>query len=167
MSNVFQLKIEELNHSQIQSAYRIGAELQDNWSDLSERFRLIRRLYKILTPMIIERDGALDPYFLDWPSVMTPIEFNLWQDIRCNGLGFFPQYPVNKYFADFADPIKKIVIEADGKWHDPVKDETRDNVMEIDGWMVFRFTGAETYDPDVLTEVLELYGLTFDEEESY
>jgi len=39
---------------------------------------------------------------------MSPIEFNVWSDIRSNGLMFYPQFPVLNYFIDFADPIRKI-----------------------------------------------------------
>ena len=47
--------------------------------------------------------------------------------LGCLGLPFYPQYPIGKYFVDFADPVKKIVIECDGKkYHqDKEKDKRR------------------------------------------
>jgi hypothetical protein len=38
----------------------------------------------------------------------TPIEQNIWNELRANGLPFYFQYPVLNYFLDFADPIRKI-----------------------------------------------------------
>lgn len=91
---------------------------------------------------IIERDfcGRL-PHF-DWHKYMTPIEKNVWDDLRLIGLPFVPQYPVGNFFADFADPAKKIIIECDGKaYHDKHSDAQRDLIMEEDGWTVFRLPG--------------------------
>lgn len=89
-----------------------------------------------------------DPYsFYDWNTIFTPIEKNLWSDIRAMGLPMYPQYPVGPYFADFADPVKKIIIEADGaKWHtDADKDASRDAAMLMNGWKVFRIPGWKTF----------------------
>lgn len=86
----------------------------------------------------------LDPYFYDWLSIFTPIEKSVWNDIRSAGVPFMPQYPVGNYFLDFADPIKKIAIECDGKvFHDEEKDSKRDAELIKLGWAVYRLTGAE------------------------
>ena len=51
-----------------------------------------------------------------------------------------PQLAIGKYFADFADPVKKIVIEIDGaEWHDKEKDKIRDKDMNELGYKVIRF----------------------------
>jgi len=82
-----------------------------------------------------------------WLNIFTPIEENIWSDIRYLGLTFYPQYPVDKYFIDFADPIKKIGIEADGKIHfnQLEKDELRDKKLAKLGWDIIRIQGRQTY----------------------
>ncbi len=89
-----------------------------------------------------------NPYeYGDWLNLLTPIELNVWNDIRYLGLPFYPQYPVLKYFVDFADPIKKIIIEVDSKqWHlNKIKDNERDIQLKNDGWLVVRIEGKNTY----------------------
>jgi hypothetical protein len=155
------LSFDDIFSSPYWKANQVGCQLQKEWGNLGIRFKLIRELYDIVTPEIIERNGRIDPYFLDWCSVMTPIESNLWIDIRSNGLPFFPQYPVGRYFVDFGDPIKKIAVEADGKdWHDAERDKMRDSSLNELGWDVFRFTGAETYRLDVFDDMCRMYGVT-------
>lgn len=88
-------------------------------------------------------DGA-DVYFLDWTRHFTPIEASMWSEIRYAGLPMWPQYPIGRYFADFADPRAKVVIECDGKaFHNAQKDATRDNDMARSGWRVYRISGAD------------------------
>lgn len=140
-------------------SYRLGSILSDEWNDLPRRFELLREIYELMTPAIKRDKGRNDPYFANWVRFMTPIEMNLWQDIRCNGLPFFPQYPIGGFFVDFADPIKHIALEADGAmWHNEKKDAQRDAIIEDMGWRVFRFTGADTFKLGVLNGVLRLYG---------
>lgn len=105
-----------------------------------QRFKALRDLYRM-----IEGDGYDPyPYGLDWSQVMTPIELGFWQDIRSQGIDMWPQYPVGRYFADFADPEHKVIVECDGKhWHDQARDEARDEHLAEMGWTVFRLSGAE------------------------
>lgn len=91
-----------------------------------------------------------DPYkFSDWFEWLTPIERNVWSDIRYLGLPFYPQFPVGKYFLDFADPFKKIALEIDGKVHLDAevkeKDKHKDTYLEKNGWTVIRIQGWKTY----------------------
>jgi very-short-patch-repair endonuclease len=88
------------------------------------------------------------PYrYFDWSSVFSPIEENVWGDIRYIGIPFYPQYPILEYFVDFADPVKKIAIECDGKeFHqDKEKDRIRQERIEAEGWEFIRFEGKDTY----------------------
>ena len=101
----------------------------------------IREAYKAWTP-------RSDPYqYFDWLQVFTPIEKNVWSDIRFLGLPFYPQFPVERYFVDFADPVKKIAIEVDGKeWHgDYEKDKLRQIEIEKLGWTIVRILGQDTF----------------------
>jgi very-short-patch-repair endonuclease len=83
-----------------------------------------------------------DPYF--FIVEFTPIEEAMWQDLRGSGMPFYPQFPVLKYFIDFACPFLKIAVECDGKqWHSREKDEKRELELAWEGWTIFRVTGAE------------------------
>lgn len=75
----------------------------------------------------------------------TPIESALWSDIRMEGAVLYPQYPVSRFFVDFANPVARIAIECDGKhFHiDKEKDARRDKEINKIGWTVYRFTGSE------------------------
>lgn len=81
-----------------------------------------------------------NPYFFDW--CFTPIEYAVWQNIRSCNIPLFPQFPVKKYFIDFANPFKKIAIECDGKmFHDQAKDFERDQCLKQEGWTIYRIPG--------------------------
>lgn len=107
-------------------------------SNTPAKWNALRSMHEILDRL------PYDPYPVDWTLIFTPIEKYTWNAIRHTGLKFRPQYPVGKFFADFADPWKKIVIECDGKqFHqDKERDQQRDNLMKQDGWRVFRITGS-------------------------
>ena len=91
-------------------------------------------------------DAPIDPYESDLTDTWTPIETQLWQDIRSTSrLPMVSQYPVGPYFLDFADPAKKIGLEADGKdFHDKIRDAWRDHRLWTEfGWKIYRVTGSE------------------------
>lgn len=115
--------------------------------ELSERFKAIRANYRRHQAMV---DAGLsdwfdgDPYEVgDWLQIFTPIEYALWQDIRCYGLDLWPQLPVGRFFVDFGNPVAKVAIECDGKqFHmDKAKDAARDQELEAMGWEVIRIPG--------------------------
>lgn len=83
----------------------------------------------------------LNFYDVDFYSLFTPIEYACWTDIHSFNLPFKPQYPVDRYFVDFADPKKKIVIECDGKHHTREKDRPREDVITGLGWTIYRIPG--------------------------
>lgn len=112
--------------------------------DFKQRLKIKKEYNKYFNEIM---KGDFNPYKLKECFKMTPIEENVWSDIRFLGLKMFPQFPIDKYFADFADPINKIVIEADGeKYHtDKNKDLIRQNEIEKLGWTIYRIKGKETY----------------------
>lgn len=118
-----------------------------NW----ERRDVIRRLYKDVTPSILEkaqkydRIGRVDPYWVEWYDIFTPIERDAWIAIRSIGIPLYPQYPVLNYFIDFGNPALRIGVEVDGKdWHlDKEKDRVRDQELLDVGWHIYRCTGRE------------------------
>lgn len=108
---------------------------------------MIRNSYSEAVYDFARYGDKTDPYFFDACNYMSPIERNVWSDMRMCGLRMFYQYPIGKYFADFANPKYRIVIEVDGKkWHTDVKsDELRQKEIENRGWKVYRIKGRYTY----------------------
>jgi very-short-patch-repair endonuclease len=121
----------------------------DSEASLSKRFKDIKTAWDANLPIYIEHHKQndtlrFDPYFYDWVRLFSPIESNVWNEIRCSGIPLFPQFPACGYFLDFANPIVKIAIECDGAaYHDVNKDFVRDTNLIADGWMIFRVTGRE------------------------
>jgi very-short-patch-repair endonuclease len=106
----------------------------------------IRRHYKALTPQILaERkdEWAVDAYTWDNIIQLTPIEDWLWVQIRSADAIFYPQYPVGRFFVDFANPVARVAIECDGAaFHmDKAKDQRRDEELAGMGWKVYRVPG--------------------------
>lgn len=102
-------------------------------------YKKIRDVYK---EKLASGELGIDPYFVTY--TMTPIEENVWCHLRCGDMPFYFQFPVLNYFADFAAPSEKIIVECDGKqWHDKEKDQIRDNRLIADGWIVYRISGHE------------------------
>jgi very-short-patch-repair endonuclease len=108
----------------------------------------IRDHYQALTPRILaERkdEWAADPY--EWSHIiqLTPIEDWLWVQIRDANAIFYPQYPVGRYFVDFANPKARVAVECDGAaYHlDKAKDAARDRALREMGWVVYRIPGYD------------------------
>lgn len=114
-------------------------------SDGPQRWVALRELYRWKDQYIRQRWPLMaDPYPADWR--FTPIEAAAWQTIRSLGLPLYPQYPVIRFFVDFADPVRHLAIECDGKeWHDAERDAKRDAEITALGWTVRRFTGRQCY----------------------
>mgnify|MGYP000920869225 CR=1 FL=1 len=101
------------------------------------------------------RNACVD-YLFDYNTLFTPIESNVWYSFRCIGGPFlYPQFPVDKYIADFANPHFKYIIEVDGKGYhlDKERDNERDKRLEDLGWCVFRIPGNKSifYGEDLST----------------
>lgn len=122
-------------------------DLPDDRDD-RQRWNKIRQAWEQVKGPIM-RGERVSPYWFDWD--MTPIEHNVWCDIRYHGLPFYPQVPVGRFFVDFGDPVLKIAIEADGKqYHNHERDLARDHELwEEFGWRTYRATGAKTFRKDV------------------
>ena len=113
-----------------------------------DRFEALREFYAAFD-VVIHRAGknnrGMGAYTVDWLSVFTPIEYALWHDIRNHSCVMYPQYPVGRYFVDFANPVARVAIECDGAaWHqDYEKDAQRQRDIEAMGWTVYRITGRD------------------------
>lgn len=113
-----------------------------------DRFEALREFYSAYSQLIRKagkNSYGMGVYTVDWVSVFTPIEYALWHDIRNHGCVMYPQYPVGRYFVDFANPVAKVAIECDGAvWHqDQEKDAARQESIESMGWTVYRITGRD------------------------
>jgi very-short-patch-repair endonuclease len=88
---------------------------------------------------------TIDPYEAQLDAYMTPIERELWCDLRAEAIVMYPQHPVGRFFVDFGNPVARVAIECDGAaFHaDKAKDAARQREIEAFGWAVYRFTGSE------------------------
>lgn len=123
--------------------------------ELAERFKAIKAHYSGLPLLQFPADQwSTDPYEWDRPHTgisLSPIEWALWQEIRAEDAVFYPQYPVLRYFVDFANPAARVAIECDGaRWHtDTARDAERQRRIEAEGWTVYRISGRDCLDVGV------------------
>ncbi|MEU1449884.1 DUF559 domain-containing protein [Streptomyces mirabilis] len=98
--------------------------------------------------------GALEWIAEKHPRLESPIEQAFWSmHLRTKlsslaGLRAQVSALHGRYRIDFALPAKKIGIELDGyAWHSSreafTKDRERQRALELDGWRIIRFSGAE------------------------
>lgn len=77
---------------------------------------------------------------------MSPIEVELYDAMRKEGLSPNPQFRIEAYYVDFAFPDIKLAIEADGAaYHSDdrkERDRRRDGFLWSRGWTVKRFYGT-------------------------
>ena len=75
----------------------------------------------------------------------SAIERKLWRllrDRKFEGLKFRRQVPIGPYIADFACLAHKLVVEADGPFHDEARDGVRDGYLKRQGFQVLRFSNT-------------------------
>jgi very-short-patch-repair endonuclease len=78
----------------------------------------------------------------------TETERVLWGRLRqrrLGGLKFRRQVPMGPYVLDFVCLRHRLVVEADGPFHDPTQDAVRDAWLKAKGFRVLRFTNAEIH----------------------
>jgi len=84
-------------------------------------------------------------------------EARLWSELRnrrLNGFKFVRQFPIGRYYADFACREANLVIELDGSQHaGSTYDRRRDEFMNMEGWSVARFSNSGVFDH--MDEMLE------------
>jgi very-short-patch-repair endonuclease len=140
----------------------LKAQIAEQWGHLPSRWMLLRKIYAEHAAEIA--GGRVEPYYVDWSPLFTPIEAVAWSSIRCKGLPFYPQIPVLNYFLDFANVPLKIGVELDGKaFHDEEKDYRRDLRLLQEGWRIFRIPGSECA-KEWMTDQ-EMFDADLDEEE--
>jgi|GEM_PF-377689 len=70
----------------------------------------------------------------------------LWKHLRdrcLEGLKFRRQVPIGPYVVDFACLRYRVIVEADGPFHDPAADSLRDTWLASQGFRVLRFSNDE------------------------
>ena len=81
----------------------------------------------------------------------TATERKLWGLLRAKrlaGLKFRRQVPIGPYVADFLCLRHRLIVEADGPFHDAEKDAARDEWLRAQGFRVLRFTNTQINAPD-------------------
>jgi len=78
----------------------------------------------------------------------TDVERKLWSILRRRGLGgakYRRQFPIGRYFVDFACVEAKLIVELDGSHHqsDAAYDARRTADLEALGWRLIRFWNNE------------------------
>lgn len=86
----------------------------------------------------------------------TATERVLWDRLRqrkLGGLKFRRQTPMGPYVLDFLCLRHRLVVEADGPFHDPERDAIRDAWLEAKGFRVLRFNNSEIHNsPELVTD---------------
>ncbi|HLZ75742.1 endonuclease domain-containing protein [Phenylobacterium sp.] len=78
----------------------------------------------------------------------TATERVLWDRLRqrkLGGLKFRRQVPMGPYVLDFLCLRHRLVVEADGPFHDPERDAIRDAWLLMKGFRVLRFSNQEIH----------------------
>ena len=93
------------------------------------------RMDKVARARALRRDG----------SRAEKICWELLRDRRLGRVKFRRQHPIGPYFADFACPARRLVIEIDGEHHafQVEADARRTAFLEQQGWRVVRFWADE------------------------
>jgi very-short-patch-repair endonuclease len=81
----------------------------------------------------------------------TDVEAKLWAVLRggrLEGLKWRRQAPIGRYFADFACPALRLIVELNGEGHadQAAYDAARTLELERFGWRVVRFANGEVRD---------------------
>jgi len=88
------------------------------------------------------------------------MEQKLWsllRDRRLEGLKFRRQFPAGRYVLDFVCLRHRLVVEADGPFHDPERDAERDAWLCSQGFRVLRFPNhaVNSRDWEVIGRILQ------------
>jgi very-short-patch-repair endonuclease len=91
------------------------------------------------------------------PSATERRLWNVLRDRKLEGLKFRRQVAIGPYVADFVCLTRRLIIEADGPWHDEEHDAERDAWLDSQKFLVLRFTNKviENERQTVLAAILE------------
>ncbi|HEY5412339.1 MAG TPA: DUF559 domain-containing protein [Caulobacteraceae bacterium] len=88
-------------------------------------------------------------------------EDHLWRllrDRRLGGMKFRRQVPLGRYIVDFVCLRHRLIIEADGPFHDPSQDAERDAWLTDQGFKVMRFKNDDLFAhrDEILDQILRV-----------
>jgi len=87
--------------------------------------------------------------------------WKLLRDRRLHGVKFRRQFPLGSYVVDFISLHHRLIVEADGPFHDSERDLERDAWLTGQGFRVLRFSNSEINgraDWRVITRVMSAVG---------
>jgi very-short-patch-repair endonuclease len=77
------------------------------------------------------------------PTVTERLLWNRLRQRKLGGLKFRRQAPMGPYILDFLCLRHRLIVEADGPFHDPERDAIRDAWLQAKGFRVLRFSNQE------------------------
>jgi very-short-patch-repair endonuclease len=77
------------------------------------------------------------------PSATERLLWSRLRQRRLEGLKFRRQMPMGPYVLDFVCLRHRLIVEADGPFHDPIRDAERDAWLTAKGFRVLRFSNQE------------------------
>lgn len=136
-------------------------------TDWRVRLNIIRLAYNFHMPRILEsaRTGKIiNPYIVSWQ--FTDLQDCVWSEVRGIGLPFYPLFPIQQFYADFADPARKIVLDIEGiAMPYPAELERvkkREQAFLADGWEIHTISSStvrrllhDVFDEDYANEIEE------------
>ena len=131
--------------SRYSAAGRIGRKItRDIGKDVKHSMNLSKIQKEAeFRPESVQVEGPNGTFWL------SPIEFQLYEEMRRKGLLPSLQYCVEGYFVDFAFPDVRVAVEADGaEFHGEQQrdhDKKRDFHLRRAGWKVMHFRGSTIY----------------------
>ena len=91
------------------------------------------------------------------PATMERKLWTILRDRRLEGLKFRRQVVIGSYVVDFVCMRHRLIVEADGPFHDAERDSARDEWLRSQGFRVLRFANQqiETRDWEVVGAIVE------------
>jgi very-short-patch-repair endonuclease len=80
------------------------------------------------------------------PTATERLLWKLLRDRRLEHLKFRRQTPIGPYIADFVCFERRLIVEADGPFHDPERDAARDAWLRGQSFRVLRFSNHQNRD---------------------
>lgn len=77
------------------------------------------------------------------PSVSERLLWKLLRGRQLEGMKFRRQVPLGAYIVDLVCLEHRLIVEADGPFHDESRDLQRDHWLTSQGFRVLRFTNSE------------------------
>jgi very-short-patch-repair endonuclease len=89
------------------------------------------------------------------PVSAEELLWRILRDRRLDGLKFRRQLPIGRYVADFVSLRHRLIVEADGPFHDAARDAVRDGWLQSRGFRVLRFDNDAIHEsPDIVREAI-------------